>query len=1336
MSYDEVPPDFISSKETGAEKPSSNSRYLDTVIAIYDFAGTQLSHLPFDIGETIHVLTKHESGWWDGVTAGRTGDLSRGWFPLTYVRLVNYVQPVLDKLLSNKEIDSITAANTAANVLMPTFKLLLQKNLTETSKDWLAGTTRKSSVVSFASLDGSLPELPAKKETKAGSLSDSQLLKGSVHQPSFASTVSGAASYVESSDSKFLAPHTDSVKLMPVEEAEQILAEIKKTQERNYVWLPRMTEDGDIIFYCEVLDIYCEELPLAPVTLSVELAGGNLQMPSQFAIDDVSIVRLNGDLGSPHLDPLLRSSLSISKSLEGVKRDLNASTMTLNSASSYHHFDQPFFAAPDLFYEHYSDCRRWSELLSHFDSVLDLTSKSLAEYHKQLFHVNLARLNKVVNIAFFGTRLAQNDFVGTKYEKPVRRRLRKLSSSFAQVHINGLLHLSSMHYAQDSTSSQLFSMNMRGLNKLTNVPSSNNHSVSSYDSTSTHRASVSALRSNPPEEEMYTVSTGKESDVYLHQVEIDVRAMRSSFHKLINMLRRLTEDKKIRMRDYDSSEASEDEGINRYDLLPQVYPRLISKEFNGGNWCNPFFPSHHKYLNVSGEQLKVKHHSKTIIDHVALEQATGYVDDLSRLSKDAIAFLDVERPEKYYSETLRSERNEQVIRLMYKILHHSSSLIDLLESLDFTLFCLVKKYSSLDGGRKKSKPELENEEIRVASGALTFDYPIVLDFFQFKQQLHDNIARIVLSAQALTLEDQDVFVPMKSEMARIQDREAMKDEMVKSSMLLLGILSEQGKRSIIDRLLVRPEMDLNDVLYENLAFCGDLLDVVRQLVDERETILNYATRVMHDDLNVELLVIERNNTISNLKVDDGAGEYFGGKAQDDDIPWYLEGDEEFDLLLDINGNVKGGTKEALVAHLTHHDHFDGTFNSSFLQSFATIMSLGELTQFLISRFNIEAPEGLSYEEYLSWRELKQNRVRMKVINIMKLILEDYWCDSYFNEHLLKNWLSFLRLPVVQVYPIYSTLIEDITTILGGHHVHPERKPEIPDGKAPAPILKGFSLRKIKLFDIDYIELARQLTIREFHDFCGITKEACIHKVWGKKSGLKEDVSKISNFIKALNQLTNFVAFMILRKEDPRKRVQIIRYFVNVAEKCRLYNNFSSMTAIISALYSSPIHRLKKTWAYISRETLNQLQGMNKLMNSSRNFNEYRDMLRFIGLEACVPFFGVFLSDLTFIYHGNTDFLLNRARMVNFSKRTKTVEITAGIDRFKKTGYNFTRVEEVQSYLDLWLKKCPPIDEQYQISLKLEPREQDDLRHVSLVGQRSLLNATVKGKQPANILGLR
>lgn len=55
------------------------------------------------------------------------------------------------------------------------------------------------------------------------------------------------------------------------------------------------------------------------------------------------------------------------------------------------------------------------------------------------------------------------------------------------------------------------------------------------------------------------------------------------------------------------------------------------------------------------------------------------------------------------------------------------------------------------------------------------------------------------------------------------------------------------------------------------------------------------------------------------------------------------------------------------------------------------------------------------------------------------------------------------------------------------------------GALPTPILPR-SFRKLKFLDIDPLELARQLTIRDGRLFSKITPQECLAKAWPKKFG--------------------------------------------------------------------------------------------------------------------------------------------------------------------------------------------------------------------------------------------
>ncbi|KAI5959644.1 uncharacterized protein KGF55_005288 [Candida pseudojiufengensis] len=1226
-------------------------KHIDTAIALYDYKGNQSVQLTLNLGDTVYILAKSETGWWDGIVIGNNGELNRGWIPSNYIRSVNYVQPVLKKMKDNKELDTITAANTAANVLIPSFTNFLQKNLLESEKNTPSNSTRKNSVVSFASSETSLPsesrqinqqpsQIEEVDETSRNSSTGTDGYEPEyTHHPSLSLTLSGS--------------EVEDVELVDVEKAEKLVEDYKTKNNKTVTWLPKYSSKGDFVFFCQQLNIYCESVPLSE--FDPQFIPPNLEYADTDAIKNTSVLQLKAypttEMG------LGQRETSSTTSFESLKRDSHSSVSSQSTQASYHHFSRPFFAMTNLFYKHSSDISSWTKLKEEILYILELFENALLNDNVEMFNTHFARLNKLVVLICASVRLDQADYIESKYEKQVTYRLKKICSSLSQIYVKGLLHL-------NRSNSGVINLNT----KFEDEP----NSISLRNSKETSK------------------------DIHFTQVKNDINILKNNAVEIINLFTKLTANKTISAKDYDSSGGSDDESQDRSDVLPQAYPRYLSDEFNGGNWCNPFFYSQNSFLNVSGNELKNRYHLKVLLDQQALDSVYHYVEEMAKVSQDALNILTTQSD----STDPLMEKNSLILRLIYKFLHHSSSLIDLMESFDFTVFCLVKKNDFKDENNmeklRKSVATLTIGENNDANSNLSFDYPIVLNFFQFKQEFHNLVSNIIMATQSSTENNVSQVKDIIKNDPLYYDKEILKNSSERTALLLSNVLLKSENPSGVE-----PENNdslLASYLNESIEACETVVDLTQKLIDERESILNYSTRVMHDDFDVQLLLLERNNTISAEKTEEHSY-YSAGQNNSTDVPWYLQGDDEHDLLLDVKGNIKGGTKEALVSHLTHHDMFDSQFNAAFMLTIATMMSIGEFIMLLINRFDIEAPEGLSFEDYNNWIMRKQNPIRLRVMNIMKLLIEKNWSPSYYNESVLQRWLNFVESPAVQSFSIGRLLAADLKRLIVGEYKFVERLPIISNAKPPAPLTKGSSLsRKVKLLDIDYVELARQLTLREFKLYCHISKFACLAKVWGKKSGLNESIETITSFIKASNQLTNFVAFMILRKNEPKKRVQIIRYFIQVAEKCRQYNNFSSMTAIISALYSSPIHRLRKTWNFASPESLAHLKNMNKLMNSSRNFNEYRDVLKFIGSEPCVPFFGVYLSDLTFVFHGNPDFLINRTRMINFSKRAKTSEIVSGIDRFKNAGYNFQEVTEIQKYLDSWFDKCPSIEEQYKISL--------------------------------------
>lgn len=99
-------------------------------------------------------------------------------------------------------------------------------------------------------------------------------------------------------------------------------------------------------------------------------------------------------------------------------------------------------------------------------------------------------------------------------------------------------------------------------------------------------------------------------------------------------------------------------------------------------------------------------------------------------------------------------------------------------------------------------------------------------------------------------------------------------------------------------------------------------------------------------------------------------------------------------------------------------------------------------------------------------------------------------------------------------------------------------------------------------------------------------------------------------------------------------------------------NYNTLMAVMTALNSSTIARLKKTWDGLNNKYRTILETLNKAVNHSRNYAEYRANLRH-AQPPCLPFLGVYLTDITFCHEGNPthrpSLLEPSLRLINFDR---------------------------------------------------------------------------------------
>lgn len=462
-------------------------------------------------------------------------------------------------------------------------------------------------------------------------------------------------------------------------------------------------------------------------------------------------------------------------------------------------------------------------------------------------------------------------------------------------------------------------------------------------------------------------------------------------------------------------------------------------------------------------------------------------------------------------------------------------------------------------------------------------------------------------------------------------------------------------------------------------------------------------------------------------------------ANEVERPWYLKPDcPQQDLIFTNNHDdtIRAGTLPALIEHLTDHYRRDQNFIRTFLYTFKSFSTVGEVFDLLVARFKTPIPDGLTKEQIEEWKTSKQTPLRVRVINIMKsLILDDELLDPEEKVTIVQQIKDF-ALSSQEETSAAKLLVRLADRSLVGVDVVVIKPTISPSNPPPPPVLPK-ARPKLKLMDIDSVEMARQLTIMESELYKKIRAIDCLNRSKEQK-GKNSSSDHISAIIDHTNKVTMWINQQILERDDSRKRAAVIKYFVSVAERCHVLQNYSTMAAMVSGLNTPPIRRLKRTWQQVGGRVMSSLEGSEKLFDSNKNFNNYRQELA--NIEApCVPFLGVYLTTLIYIHEGSKDILpppdppriVNdqllpppTGPLINFAKRQKAAETIREIKSWQSKPYNLTRVNALQAFIEESLAQCNKVDEMseqfWARSLELEPRERDDEKMARLLQESGFL----------------
>ncbi|XP_069803418.1 ral guanine nucleotide dissociation stimulator-like 3 isoform X2 [Dendropsophus ebraccatus] len=264
------------------------------------------------------------------------------------------------------------------------------------------------------------------------------------------------------------------------------------------------------------------------------------------------------------------------------------------------------------------------------------------------------------------------------------------------------------------------------------------------------------------------------------------------------------------------------------------------------------------------------------------------------------------------------------------------------------------------------------------------------------------------------------------------------------------------------------------------------------------------------------------------------------------------------------------------------------------------------------------------------------------------------------------------------------------------------------------------------------DVAEQLTLIDVDLFQKLQSCHCLGSIWSQRD--KKENRHVAPSVRAtvaqFNAVTACVTASVLNdiQMKPQMRAKVLEKWISIAQYCRFLRNFSSLRAILSALQSNSIYRLKRTWAAVSRDNLNIFHKLSAIFSDENNHeisreiltkdeiplrrtnsarNEPRPLQRSASqvrstrpAQGTVPYLGTFLTDLVMLDTALPDFI--EGGLINFEKRRKEYEVLAKIQKLQLTCRHYVLTPKPEILQAFYTHRQLTEDQSYRISRSIEP----------------------------------
>uniref|UniRef100_A0A673G7I6 Son of sevenless homolog 2-like n=1 Tax=Sinocyclocheilus rhinocerous TaxID=307959 RepID=A0A673G7I6_9TELE len=422
--------------------------------------------------------------------------------------------------------------------------------------------------------------------------------------------------------------------------------------------------------------------------------------------------------------------------------------------------------------------------------------------------------------------------------------------------------------------------------------------------------------------------------------------------------------------------------------------------------------------------------------------------------------------------------------------------------------------------------------------------------------------------------------------------------------------------------------------------------------------------------------------------------------------------------------IKAGTVVKLIERLTYHMYADPNFVRTFLTTYRSFCKPQDLLTLLIERIEIPEPEPSEADREALWNgeqpmaaELQRFRreyvqpVQLRVLNVFRQWVEHHFYDFENDPELSCGLEEYLTSTTQLRGKSMRKWVESIIKIM-------RRKKQTQSNgishnitfESPPPpiewhISRPGSIDTFDLMTLHPIEIARQLTLLESDLYRAVRPSELVGSVW-----TKEDKEKNSpNLLRMIRHTTNLTLWFekcVVEAENVDERVAVFSRIIEILQVFQELNNFNGVLEIVSAINSVPVYRLDHTFEAVPERKRRILEEAVEL--SQDHFKKYLVKLKSIN-PPCVPFFGIYLTNILKTEEGNPDFLKRDGKeLINFSKRRKVAEITGEIQQYQNQPYCLKVEHDIKRFFENLnpmgnMSEKEFSDYLFNKSLEIEPR---------------------------------